>query len=485
MKEKLTALFKAAKQGDLITLSQHLDPGTINQVNRNNETPLIVAVVAGQKKIVEQLLQRPDIDLHIQGFITGTALTYAIFSQQYDIADLLLNKEEQFINTQHPGALNWTLLHENLDFTNKLVAKGANINTPGLEGFPTPSSAFDNAWKLYDSELNNTPFPRENQIILRYTPLELAHCLKKPQLTTEITRLGALPNSPGKKRIPKPEAKSSPQKNLFFEQLTGSSKGAATFLGIYEIASQQFQTIAPELKSILKNILRENQLTADQLAQVAQHLQLPKSHFSSLYILYCGLNPEKSQQQTSSFELINRHLESIIDKSSVHHLQDEVQCLCNVLLGPKIELTAPELKIKNSVLNKIETRDWQTDPADPADLTTRYIETFYEEIDNASDFASSANIASDSRMLLSDHQWANIAPLLISSNRDAFDLRSIAGAIVFQNKTGESWTIMPHEIDPGKVYYYYKLWQDQKILGAIIEAANQNTLSQAQYTSFK
>lgn len=134
-----TALIVAAKKRELDStiLQLLLDaPGLdVNKVDRINNSALIVGIVTHNKPFVDLLLEKKhrEIDFHIQGYFSGTALTYAIFSDQVDLAMRLLSFEGD-IGTNHPTAVNWAIVREHRELIDELIHHGANINQHGFEG---------------------------------------------------------------------------------------------------------------------------------------------------------------------------------------------------------------------------------------------------------------------------------------------------------------------------------------------------------------
>lgn len=80
---------------------------------------------------------------------------------------------------------------------------------------------------------------------------------------------------------------------------------------------------------------------------------------------------------------------------------------------------------------------------------------------------------------LSDGQWALIEPLVTawkqkrvarSATGDAgsCDLREVVNALLYQNRTGCQWQLLPHDLPAwSAVFYYFTLWRqdglDQRI----------------------
>jgi len=139
-----TALIVAARKKDLdpTVLQLLLDAPEldVNKVDRVNASALIVGLIAGNKAFVNLLLKIKyrEIDFHIQGYFSGTALTYAIFSNQIDIAMRLLSYETR-VETSHPTAMNWAIVREHKELIDELVRHGADVNQHGFEGHNSDS----------------------------------------------------------------------------------------------------------------------------------------------------------------------------------------------------------------------------------------------------------------------------------------------------------------------------------------------------------
>lgn len=135
-----TPLIAIARKKDfnLAILELLLDQPTlqINNTDGFNDSALITGVVAQNIRFIELFLAKKaeEIDFHIQGYLCGTALTYAIFSNQNKVAVQLLNCEKTLVNAKHPTAVNWTILNENQELLAMLVARGADLNQPGFVG---------------------------------------------------------------------------------------------------------------------------------------------------------------------------------------------------------------------------------------------------------------------------------------------------------------------------------------------------------------
>jgi ankyrin repeat protein len=192
MQEINQRIFKAAEAGHINEVKGLLTQKiSINVKNTYNESLLITATVGKHHDLVRSLLDHENLDLHIQGYLTGTALTFAIFSDQDDIAKTLLAKEERFNNVEHPGAINWAVLNKNEALLELLKAKGANFDLPGLTGLKDSPEWVGKP----EPDPRNTPFHHEYLSVLKHTPLCLAILNKKPELVEFlIDKCGVNPN---------------------------------------------------------------------------------------------------------------------------------------------------------------------------------------------------------------------------------------------------------------------------------------------------
>lgn len=181
MQEKIQPVFQLAVNGSIDEVEKLLKEGTpINSTDFYGESLLIIATVKKHDELVKRLLAHKDINLHTQGYLTGTALTFAIFSEQWNIAKLLLTEEQHFDNTQHPGAVIWAVYHGHREFLQLLKAKGANFDLTGLNG-KEGSPDQDWLWKPFPDP-STTPFHPEYFLHLKHTPLYLALLLEKSDL---------------------------------------------------------------------------------------------------------------------------------------------------------------------------------------------------------------------------------------------------------------------------------------------------------------
>ena len=76
---------------------------------------------------------------------------------------------------------------------------------------------------------------------------------------------------------------------------------------------------------------------------------------------------------------------------------------------------------------------------------------------------------------LTESEWDYIASFVGQKpgrgRRRTVDIREIVNAIMYMNKTGCQWQMIPHDFpEPGHISYYYYMWQDDGTLDAILHA---------------
>ncbi|MDX2164067.1 MAG: ankyrin repeat domain-containing protein [Gammaproteobacteria bacterium] len=110
-------------------LERGVDP---NQQDRYGTTPFMRALEIKEDKITDLFMQNPTTNLHLIDDVNGTALTYAIFSEQFGYAKKLIEKEgENFKVCNHPEALNWAIRKKRQDLVELMLKysnKGINIS---------------------------------------------------------------------------------------------------------------------------------------------------------------------------------------------------------------------------------------------------------------------------------------------------------------------------------------------------------------------
>lgn len=100
----------------------------INVRDSFGSTGIIIALENKRVEIAEKLMSHPDINLHLSSFISGSALTAAIYTKQFDFAKKLLSnkKLETIVNKDHPGALAWAIINNQKDIILALLKQGLN-----------------------------------------------------------------------------------------------------------------------------------------------------------------------------------------------------------------------------------------------------------------------------------------------------------------------------------------------------------------------
>jgi putative transposase len=92
---------------------------------------------------------------------------------------------------------------------------------------------------------------------------------------------------------------------------------------------------------------------------------------------------------------------------------------------------------------------------------------------------------------LTDEQWAVLEPLLPDAKRHgrprSVSLREVINTILYQNRTGCQWDMLPHDLLPkSTVYDYFATWRDdgtwQRILDALREQVRQQDAPSGQAT---
>jgi putative transposase len=80
---------------------------------------------------------------------------------------------------------------------------------------------------------------------------------------------------------------------------------------------------------------------------------------------------------------------------------------------------------------------------------------------------------------LTDPEWEYIAPFVGQKpgrgRRRTVNIREIVNAILYMNKTGCQWDMIPHDFPaPGHISYYYYEWQDDGTLDTILNTARRD-----------
>ena len=85
---------------------------------------------------------------------------------------------------------------------------------------------------------------------------------------------------------------------------------------------------------------------------------------------------------------------------------------------------------------------------------------------------------------LSDAQWAILEPLLPAEKPGGrprvVDLREVINAILYQQRTGCQWDMLPHDLLPkSTVYEYFAQWRDDGTMALMVAAIRGQVRAQA------
>jgi len=137
-------IHEAARSGDLEQIQRLVVEGTgVNEKTSQDETPLVIAALAGQGEIASYLLQRgADIDARNLGGLT--ALHAASYAGHTDIVALLIARGAAVNDADN--AFGVTPLHlaseeNHLETTRVLLAHGADITLLEVNGYNAVSRA--------------------------------------------------------------------------------------------------------------------------------------------------------------------------------------------------------------------------------------------------------------------------------------------------------------------------------------------------------
>jgi putative transposase len=87
---------------------------------------------------------------------------------------------------------------------------------------------------------------------------------------------------------------------------------------------------------------------------------------------------------------------------------------------------------------------------------------------------------------LTDIQWALIEPLIPPAKsggrpRDV-DMREVVNAILYLNRSGCQWDMLPHDLPPkSDVYFYFARWRDDGTWQAIVEALRSKVRTEVEH----
>src|SRR6187455_2580584 len=81
---------------------------------------------------------------------------------------------------------------------------------------------------------------------------------------------------------------------------------------------------------------------------------------------------------------------------------------------------------------------------------------------------------------LTDEQWETLQPLLPEAKPGGrprkTDLREVLNALLYQNRTGCQWDMLPHDLLPkSTVYEYFAQWRDDGTWRKMVQALREQT----------
>lgn len=121
-------IFEAARSGDVsrIEFLMSIQADTINKINENGFTPLIIACYRDQKKVVELLLNK-GVDVNYNS-PEGTALIGTCYKGNIELTKMLLEHKANIHaqNEQGTTALIFAAQANNVALVSLLLASGAN-----------------------------------------------------------------------------------------------------------------------------------------------------------------------------------------------------------------------------------------------------------------------------------------------------------------------------------------------------------------------
>lgn len=385
-------------------LEQQVD---VNAVNDLNETALILAVKEGYIEAVQAILVKSNVDLHIQSYLYGTALTAAIYFKKIEIIDLLLNKETVIDNNKHPLALICAIRRNYDSVILKFLDKGADINSSGEEGYIDPPD-----WvKDLESPSPFTPMGppvfdlpvivamQQNHVaslkaLMSRTPdlkkkgssnLSAEDLLKSNSISAEAKQIVN-----GKPTSSAVTSTNSWDPNFFAVHPSAPSttpdpesllteKALKVFFGLFSETWESLENFNKEDQKLIVNILSDQTLTPTQASKLVRQIEidngLSNSELSSSFdILFCGLFPDKWETLDDKTKVKTFFNAPVTLCSSANADQQERQriltelekkaseCLKNLINhfnknlqtnGDKPELNSNQIEYKQNLLKKI------------------------------------------------------------------------------------------------------------------------------------
>ncbi len=133
---------------DIRTLTK-TNPSLVNARNDFNETPLILSLKHKHNEVTHHFLELPVVDFHHQSYSYGTALVAAVYFNNREAAQQLIEKEKQTNNglfepKKHPGLLLCAIRSNNGPLVDLFIREGVDINDPGRTFYQEPPYGFDN-----------------------------------------------------------------------------------------------------------------------------------------------------------------------------------------------------------------------------------------------------------------------------------------------------------------------------------------------------
>jgi ankyrin repeat protein len=377
----------------------------VNAINGLNETALILAVKEGYTEAVRAILNIETVDLHIQSYLYGTALTTAIYFDKTEIIDLLLSKEKVIDNNKHPLALVCAVEKDNEALLIKLLKQGADINSSGKTGYIKPP------YWVKDLE-DASPFTPmgppvfDVPVVVAMQGNHLASLNLLVSRGADLTKKGS--SNLSAEDLLKSNSISAEAKQIVNGKTTSSTsttswdpnffavhpsapstvpdpdsllteKALKVFFGLFSEAWEPLENFKKEDQKLIVNILNDHTLTSTQASQLVRQIEidngLSNSELSSSFnILFCGLFPDKWEAMNDKMTVQNFFDTPIKLSSSINTDKEERQrllaelekkasaCLKSLINhfnenlqtnGDKPELNSDQLERKQALMKRI------------------------------------------------------------------------------------------------------------------------------------
>jgi putative transposase len=87
---------------------------------------------------------------------------------------------------------------------------------------------------------------------------------------------------------------------------------------------------------------------------------------------------------------------------------------------------------------------------------------------------------------LSDDQWRQIEPIIPPAEPGGrprvVDMREVVNAILYRERTGCAWRLLPHDFPPwGTVAYYYRRWRTDGAWQPILDSLSPPNMRRAHH----